>query len=536
MGFLSRQSHSKSLPVIGAFLCALLTPLALLANYQGPQARGPVARPAVAAKVAAPAAVRNAATTTAATARVVRVDDTAATGGLSVQNSIPVDPAASTNTAGVPSSNAATAAIPTGARGLSQSVPVSAAPAAVLPPPNTEDPNLLPMMLQMAGALLKGMPSESTGKNHDADAEMRATAQRADALNSYVGGVTSGAPVQGIAVQGVPPATCTSCLQGTTQDPRFERCSNGNGYLEDVLAGGNLNGLQALQDTSPSNSTVTCVAERMRTAGGRFNYCSRGHGGYGQRVGRPCASERMVRAVASAFELTSECLAGYVDPATEQNPEAKASLRRALFQLINHESGFVPNSVSSTEAGGMGQLTRGAIQHINREEFGKIQARIRSGANPACRQLAKTEYRPMEGSTANGCERLALQNGNPQLNLMYSMAHMRLIYDQVAGQLERAGIPENTRTPLLHQLLVWGHNVGSGGMGEILRLSLARHGGLLRAGQIGPFLQAMQQDTAQWHRAKGERDPGEPTRFLAKTQNDLASLERRVNGSCGVIK
>lgn len=515
-------------------LAALGFPLLTLANYQGTQARGPVATrtqaPArtTSAALAPSVATANAGHIRPASKRALRVDDPGVTGGLSVQPSIAVDGVPS-STVTTPSGTATTTSLPSGVRGLSASVPTGSPVVMPPPAPNTQDPNLLPMMLQVAGALIKGMPSDSTGKNHDTNAELRATAERAGALNARVNQVTSG-------VQGVPPATCTSCLTSTTQDPRFERCSNQNGYFEDVLAGGNLPAMQALKDATPSNATVTCMAERMRTSGGRFNYCSQGSGGYGQRVNRPCASERMVRAVASAFELTSECLAGYVDPGTENNAEAKASLRRALFQLINHESGFVPNSVSSTEAGGMGQLTQGAIQHINREEFGTIQARIKSSSNPACQQLAKSEYRPMQGSTANGCERLALQNGNPQLNLMYSMAHMKLIYDQVAGQLDRAGVSGAARTTLLHQLLVWGHNVGSGGMGEILRISLSRHGASLRAGNVGAFLQAMQQDTASWHRAKGQRDPAEPTRFLAKTQNDLASLERRVNGSCGVIK
>lgn len=503
------------------------------ANYQG---AGPSvlqaakSRPAATGSAPRPA-VRAVATSAARPSRRAKVDDVTASssGSLTVQTSIPVgttDAATTSANSALPSTTMG--ALPPGVRGVVAPAP-AAAPVAVMPPTNSQDPNLLPMMLQVAGALIKGMPTGETGKNYSADADLRSTVEKANAMNRYVADVGAG-------VQGVPPTTCTSCLHSTTQDPRFETCRNGNSYFEDVLAGANIPALALVRENQPSASTVTCVAESMRASSGAFNFCSRGHGGYGSRVPRPCVSEKMARTVASAFELTSECLAGYVDPQAERDPEVKASLRRAMFQLINHESGFVTNSVSPTQAGGMGQLVQSAIQHINRDEFGKIQSRIRSSSNPACRQLAKADYRPMQGNLANACERVALQNGNPQLNMMYTMAHMRLIYDQVAGQLDRAGVPANQRAPLLHQLLVWGHNVGSGGLGEILRISLARNGQLLRAGNTSEFLQRMQQDTSRWHAAKGQRDPREPTRFLARTQNDLASIEKRVNGSCGVIK
>lgn len=465
--------------------------------------------------------------------KVLRTDTPGATPeSLSVQGSSVVGSQSQSLPGNLPS---ASAYLPSGGRALvSAPQPVAPTTPMMMPPQASQDPNLLPMALQMAGAMLKGDmfggKNSKPGKGYDRNTDLRSTIERADGLNAYVNNVTAG-------VQGVPPVTCTSCLTGTKTDPRFETCNSKNSYFEDMIAGNSLPGQQLLKDHAPASSTMTCIAERMRLSNtGRYQYCSQGSGRYGQKVSKPCASERMVRSVASAYELTSECLAGYIDPKAEADPEAKASIRRAMFQLINHESSWVQNAVSHTEAGGFGQLTQSAIQHINRDEFGKIQGRIKSSSNPACQQLAKMNYKPMQGNLGNSCERIALQNGNPQLNMFYTMAHMRLVREQIEGQIDRLGLAANVRTQVIDQVTVWGHNVGSGGTGEILRLALSRNGNLLKSGQVGQFLQAMQSDTSNWHAKKGGRNPTEPTRFLAATQNDLATIEKRVNGKCGVVK
>lgn len=413
-------------------------------------------------------------------------------------------------------------------------LPVVAPTAPILQMPN-QDPNMMPQLLGVVGQALsawgsQGKDKKSSGTSYDKDADLRATIEKAEAMNGYVNSVTSGA-------QGVPPMTCVICGTATAQNPKYERCNNRNGYFEDYLNAPKSPGVRLLKSHTPAEATMTCIAETQRSfSTNRYHYCTQGGGGYGQNVARPCASENMVKTVASAYELTAGCLAGYIDPGADSNPEAKASIGRAMFQLMNHESGWNLNAVSGTSAGGMGQLTQSAIQHINREEFGKIQARIQGSSDKSCKQLAQTNYQPMQGGLSNACERVSMANGNPQLNMMYTMAHMKLVRDQVEGHIERMGLAPGVRTQLIDQMMVWGHNVGSGGMGQILAAGLRRHGADLRSENVGGFLQKLRQDTYQWHQVKGGRAPGEPTNFLSATQYRLGQLEKRLNGKCGILK
>ena len=93
-----------------------------------------------------------------------------------------------------------------------------------------------------------------------------------------------------------------------------------------------------------------------------------------------------------------------------------------------------------------------------------------------------------------------------------------------------------TRASLLDQVSVWGHNVGAGGMPEILRSSLRENGSLLTSGRVTDFLKATGPHAVRWHQSNGLKPArtAEASSFWLKTVNDLGDVERKVNGRCGV--
>lgn len=440
------------------------------------------------------------------------------------------------NTSGVPSftpsaTNAGT--LPAGAGYALLSPPQQAvAPVAYVPQPAPQQNNMMPMIASMAGQALQMMGGGGSGSSKQSGNGQMIRGRGDAGTNSYAsdnGGAFSGP------TEGATPPSCVSCSKPTSQDPRFQSCSNSNGYYEDILERASDPGLALLKSHTPAQSTMTCIARGMQTVSTQYRYCADATSRYGQKVDRPCASERMVRAVSSAYELTSECLAAYIDPRAESSAEAKASIRRAAFQLMNHESSWSLNAVSQTGAGGMGQMVQGAIQDVNRNEWSAIMNQVRGSSNPSCQTLAKMSYIPMSGSLSASCERISPKNGNPQLNMMYTFGHMKLVRERVEGMIDALNLPSSVRTQLIDQITVWGHNVGSGGIAEALRISLRRHGQTLQSGNVQGFLKEMQGDVYQWHVAKTSRDPREPTRFLAKTQQDLARVEAGAGGNCGVF-
>lgn len=434
-------------------------------------------------------------------------------------------------------------------------IPVNMAPIVplMMPQPQQMDPNLIPMLAQLASQAIMMATQQNkrpsadyvseeytsdssgaydSGAQYDQEGAVVAQFERLEQINSNN---TAPAELGGGSI-GVPPPACTTCLAPTQQDARFQTCKESNGFFEDFLARAGNPGLASLANYTPKPSTVSCIAQNIpmvRTS--NYRYCESGSGTYGEKVERPCASEKMVKALSSAFELTTECLAGYMDPRAETDPEAKASMRRAFFQLISHESGWSMNAVSHTGAGGLGQMTQGAIEDVNTRELPDIMARVKGSPNPACQALAKTNYPVLDGGRDNACERVTMSNGNPQLNLMYTLGHLKMVRSAIEGQIDALNLAPNIRAQLIDQVMIWGHNVGSGGIAPILRITISKQTALLRSGNVGEFLVKMKDDVRSWHAANSRRNATEPTQFLAQTQDRLKTLETSVNGKCGVV-
>ncbi|MFN7905514.1 MAG: hypothetical protein ACK5P5_10055 [Pseudobdellovibrionaceae bacterium] len=223
---------------------------------------------------------------------------------------------------------------------------------------------------------------------------------------------------------------CMACqTRPATEAPeatRGEPCTARNSYLESQI--------RSLRTTSPfiqqslsayesgQNRKVirSCISTMMQTTFGpgnrAFHHTSRGCGANGVR---PCLSTQYVDLLASSLETAINCLSN------ENNPNSvfqKADIR-AILAMFNIESGFHTNVFSPTGAGGIGQLTEGAINDMNKNQMPQIRRNLEARGG-LCAQLSQEILsRPMSASVSNRCERASISAGNPMKNLMYSLAY-----------------------------------------------------------------------------------------------------------------
>lgn len=176
---------------------------------------------------------------------------------------------------------------------------------------------------------------------------------------------------------------------------------------------------------------------------------------------RPCASEKNVDSVATAFEVASECM---------------GINKKEIFALINHESGFNSNAVSSTGCAGIGQLcgAASAIADINQKSFKDMYNELRNGT-PKCQALANRIQEQMAHNPAASCERIAKTNSanqwvhDPTRNIFYSLLYYRNNKTSAAAELNKISNFKNIKGPLKNDILTaitfLQHN---GGPGKVL--------------------------------------------------------------------
>ena len=347
-----------------------------------------------------------------------------------------------------------------------------------------------------------------------------------------------------------PPPECPEC-QAAAANLHYEQCSAKNNYLEEILARPNNKALQITKDYKANPLTLKCISESMQavdTTKATFASCPQSGGGYGAKVERPCASENMVKTVAASFELVTNCFAGYIDADADTTLAPRQRIERVMFQLLNYESGWTVNSVDSVSAGGLGHLYSPLIASINKtdangaSEWSRMKDYMKKSTSAACKSLEKADLQPLSAEAPNvkGCDRMALDKGNPMLNLMYTMAHLKSVRNAVVGTLKGTDVSPALQRVLVDQLTVWGYSSGERGISEILKSSLAKEGSLLK-GQAGKeelrkFMDTMVSEASTWHAKNTPNAPGDKPKYLVNSLNQLRNVQTRANSkNCGAF-
>jgi hypothetical protein len=342
------------------------------------------------------------------------------------------------------------------------------------------------------------------------------------------------------------------CRECSERPPQYGRCTAQNSYLEDQIDRLQSGVLSTLLNTTPRYPRLeACVRESMNISGGPFALCRLGEDQIGAWVGKACTSERLVKIVQNAFTLSVDCMATYINGAAD-DPAVLRETFRSTLALVNLESGFHTNAVSSTGAGGLGQITSGAIDWVNRHMWSEMQNHIRNSSNPSCRQLQGVNMRPISSRSRASCDRMSLEDGNPLTNMFYTLGHIKMVRKDVETTLNRKlresrlQLDPAFREKLVGALANWGHNTGAYGLTRPLSALLETDAGVaaLRSGNLEQFLGLLKAEVRSFHvyylRRQGASEQRisarahEASQFHDVVQKKMGLLERKVGRSCGL--
>ena len=178
----------------------------------------------------------------------------------------------------------------------------------------------------------------------------------------------------------------------------FETCTPKNGYLERFLP------KPDLQVTSDLSSRCVAAAHEGFPAKGVYGFCPTAKGRIKRDRVRPCGSENYVASVHAAIADVTECLGA--------NP-------RLIFATLNLESGAHVNAVGPAGDAGIGQLTRPAIEEVNRRAFADAKSNVQKSNLASCRAILP-HMTPLSADVKNRCAFITVPD-NPTRALIYSV-------------------------------------------------------------------------------------------------------------------
>ena len=270
---------------------------------------------------------------------------------------------------------------------------------------------------------------------------------------------------------------CKDCEEALSK-ARYMTCTDKNNYLEKELSKtaqtDSLLGEMIRQDIKP-NSIIkpACVEMGMNYKFGEssrvFRTCNAN--GALSKAFRPCISENYFKVVNNSFDLVSSCMMGHIAPG-EALDEQKLDVR-AIYALINVESGFHVNAMSGTGAGGIGQFTGPAITDVNRNGLDSIRISLEGSKDPRCVRLSHEmldSMTPMRAEKSRSCDRISIEKGNPMKNMIYTYAYLknvkqsmsRVIFNNASYE-KKFKLSASDLNKVKRALMVWSHNAGPAG-------------------------------------------------------------------------
>lgn len=177
---------------------------------------------------------------------------------------------------------------------------------------------------------------------------------------------------QSISQVGVPSEQSGECDTCHTEDPldkivftscnnrKITRCRSDDTYLNDQMKKSFENAKKIIGANIYSEDFLKiakCINAGLNsTPVGRFYNCrsDRDMIKWLKQRCRPCPTKEMVGTLAAEILMASKCLGRNY---------------RKILPIFMHESRFMPNVISATYAGGVGQMTRPAIQDMNRLHY-----------------------------------------------------------------------------------------------------------------------------------------------------------------------
>jgi hypothetical protein len=343
---------------------------------------------------------------------------------------------------------------------------------------------------------------------------------------------------------------CTNCSE-TETDFRYMQCNSQNDYLEKDLSNefnaqsSPLGAILRMPIQTPSIIKPACIRISMES---RFNANSRlfrecSADGKQKTAFRPCISKNYFALVNNSFNVVSSCMKEFIAPGASE--ETQNLDVRAVFALINVESGFHLNATSTTGAGGIGQFTNPAIQDVNVNELRDIRISLEGNPNRMCGEMSLNfldSLEPIRTGLENSCDRTSIFNGNPVKNMIYTFAYLsgikrdmeRMIFTDKNYQ-NKFALSEYDLNKIKRALMIWSHNAGPAGTWTPVKslLNTAYRGKKVTDPEkfINEIQQYMQKLPASANKSSSRRR--ETSKYFPAITSTLKAIEENVGGgSC----
>ncbi|MBV2167170.1 MAG: transglycosylase SLT domain-containing protein [Bdellovibrio sp.] len=342
---------------------------------------------------------------------------------------------------------------------------------------------------------------------------------------------------------------CEDC-ERELRSIRYMQCNRQNDYLEnelEKLGQGHTLFAQLATAKIERESIIKPACMRMSmeakfSASSKvFRQCS--PEGTGSAAFRPCISENYFKLINNSFDLVSSCMKDIMAP--EASDETQKLDVRAVYALINVESGFHVNAMSGTGAGGIGQFTTPAIQDVNQNELRNIRISLENNPNPQCGRLSMEfldSLEPIRPQKAHSCDRISLSNGNPIKNMIYTYAYLKGVKKDLSTMIfenrnykNKFKLSEFDLNKVKRALMVWSHNTGPAGTwtpAKTLLNTFYRNRPVTDADEfINQLQQYMQKFPASANKSPARRK--ETSRYFPEITSTLTNIEKNVGGgSC----
>ncbi len=347
-----------------------------------------------------------------------------------------------------------------------------------------------------------------------------------------------------------PTANCRDCSD-PVQSMRYNTCNDKNDYLEsEIKTAKDGKGLLAELIRAPlrGNSTIkaSCIQMGMSLKFGPNDTSFRSCNGntYSGRAVRPCLSENYFKMIANSFDAVSSCMTEYISPGEGNQAHQQDIL--AVFAMINVESGFHVNAVSGTGAGGIGQFTATAIEQVNKNDIKKVRTMLGSSSNKLCQRLSSevlSDEVPMQASANRSCDRIAMKNGNPVINMIYTYASLKgvkkdmnnTIFDNKNYSAKFSHLSLNEVNKIKRALMIWSHNTGPSGTWTPAKALLNSYYRSKSIGSADEFLKKMEEYMRAYPASSNKTASRrkETSNYYPKISNALKKIETNIGGgSC----
>lgn len=193
-----------------------------------------------------------------------------------------------------------------------------------------------------------------------------------------------------------------------------------------------------------------------------------------QNLMTPCSSTESVAYVHNAFELVTQCLAGYV--ADSSDPVSQRDWIRTYFKMLTKESGFHNYVKSNSNAYGIGQVTAPYLADFKEKTLESARAYLKLSNISECNRLGEQILTDSKLNSIGRCSLVGLNEDQVLTNLAIGFSNLRIYRERARLFLERNSqnvkMSESQVRNAEHFLVPWGYNGGSGNLEKWINAGL----------------------------------------------------------------